>query len=135
MEGIEKECDDPNKYANQFEHEVRPNQNNEEKKEDKKEEKQEEKTIRSHISPHTKKNKQIDKKEDEENKLKSLKFFLISELLFNKKCENLFNINSTKEYYNLKEEKNQEINDKAIIKAKNLYAHFYIIILKKIMKK
>ena len=38
MEGIEKECDDPNKYANQFEHEVKPNQNNEEKKEDKKEE-------------------------------------------------------------------------------------------------
>ena len=42
MEGIEKECDDPNKYSNQFEHEVKPNQNNEEKKEDKKEEKQEE---------------------------------------------------------------------------------------------
>ena len=38
-------------------------------------EKIEEKTIRSNISPHTKKNKQIDKKEDEENKLKSLKFF------------------------------------------------------------
>lgn len=32
MEGIEKECDDPNKYSNQFEHEVKPNQNNEEKK-------------------------------------------------------------------------------------------------------
>ena len=87
-------------------------------------EKTEEKTIRSNISPHTKKNKQIDKKEDEENKLKSLKFFLISELLFNKKCENLFNINSTKEYYNIKEEKNQEINDKAIIKAKNFICSF-----------
>ena len=53
------------------------------------------------------------------NKTKTLKFFLISEILFNSKYSNLFNIKDKKEYFNLKELKNAESNENNIIKLKN----------------
>ena len=71
-----------------------------------------------------KKNKSIEKKESVEIKPTTLKFFLIMELLFNKKCEKLFNIESDKEYYNIKEQKNKNIKEKSIIKAKNFICAF-----------
>ena len=53
-----------------------------------------------------------------ENKHK-LKYFLISELLFNKKYSNLFKIKNKKGYFNIKELENPEDNENNIIKAKN----------------
>ena len=53
------------------------------------------------------------------NKKKTLKFFLISELVFNKKYSNLFNIKDKKEYFNLKELKEPKPDENNIIKAKN----------------
>ena len=53
------------------------------------------------------------------NKKKTLKFFLISELVFNKKYSNLFNIKDKKEYFNLKEIKEPKPEENNIIKAKN----------------
>ena len=50
-------------------------------------------------------------------------FFLISDLLFNKKCE-IFNIKKDKEYYNIIDIKNKDINEKTIIKAKNFICAF-----------
>ena len=55
----------------------------------------------------------------EVNKTKTLKFFLISEILFNNKYSNLFNIKDKKGYFNLKELKNAESNENNIIKVKN----------------
>ena len=85
-----------------------------------------EKTEENNIQPNNtiKKNKSIEKKESVEIKPTTLKFFLIMELLFNKKCEKLFNIESDKEYYNIKEQKNKNIKEKSIIKAKNFICSF-----------
>ena len=71
-----------------------------------------------------KQSKTLEKTESGEYKPKYLKFFLISDLLFNKNCENLFNLKNTKEYYNIEEKKNRDINDKTIIKAKNFICAF-----------
>ena len=76
---------------------------------------------KSSININSKKTTKTFEKETEENKTKTLKYFLISDLLFNKK---IFNLKNEKEYFNIKEEKNQDKNDKIIIKAKNFICGF-----------
>ena len=71
-----------------------------------------------------KQSKTLERIESGELKPKYLKFFLISDLLFNKSCENLFNLKNTKEYYNIEEKKIKDVNDKSIIKAKNFICAF-----------
>ena len=68
-----------------------------------------------------KKKNSLEKEIDEKPRLK---FFLISELIFNDKYKNLFNIESKKEYFNIKELKNPESNENIIIKAKNFISDF-----------
>ena len=86
-------------------------------------EKPEEKDVTT-VNSHKKNNKTLEKLESEEYKPESLKFFLISDLLFNKKCENIFNIKNEKEYYNIEVKKHKNVNDKSIIKAKNFICAF-----------
>ena len=66
----------------------------------------------------------LDKQESSDFTPKTLKYFLISDLLFNKKCEFLFNKKITKEYFNIDEKKSKDINEKIIIKAKNFLCDF-----------
>ena len=68
--------------------------------------------------------KNNEKLESDEIKPESLKFFLISELLFNKKYENLFNLKNSKEYYYIEEQKIKNNDNKVIIKAKNFICSF-----------
>ena len=75
----------------------------------------------SSININSKKTTKTFEKEIDEIKPKTLKFFLISDLFFN---NNLFNLKSEKEYFNIKEEKNLDKNDKIIIKAKNFICGF-----------
>ena len=49
---------------------------------------------------------------------------MISELLFNKKYENLFNLKNSKEYYYIEEQKIKNNDNKVIIKAKNFICSF-----------
>ena len=70
-----------------------------------------------------KKSKTFDKNESNNIKNPNLKFFLMSDLIFNKKCE-IFNIKKDKEYYNIKDLKNKNTNDKIVIKAKNSICAF-----------
>ena len=53
-----------------------------------------------------------------------LKFFLYSDLVFNDKFKNLFNIQNNKKYFNLKYLKNAESYENNIIKAKNFICDF-----------
>ena len=71
-----------------------------------------------------KKNKTLEKKELNDSKPKTLKYFLISDILFNKKYENLFNIKTSKEYFNIEEKKCKDVELKATIKAKNFLCDF-----------
>ena len=73
------------------------------------------------ININNKKTTKTFEKEMDETKPTTLKFFLISELLFK---NNLFNIKSEKEYFNIKEAKNLDKKDKIIIKAKNFICGF-----------
>ena len=68
----------------------------------------------------TKKNT-IDKEVD---KKPTLKFFLNSKLVFKDEYDSLFNMESKKEYFNIKELKNPESNENIIIKAKNFICDF-----------
>ena len=68
-----------------------------------------------------KKKNSLEKEFEEKPKLK---FFLISELIFNDKYKKLFNMDNKKEYFNIKELKNPESNENIIIKAKNFICDF-----------
>ena len=68
-----------------------------------------------------KKKNTLEKEIEEKPKLE---FFLISELIFNDKYKKLFNMESKKEYFNIKELKNPESNENIIIKAKNFICDF-----------
>ena len=63
-----------------------------------------------------KKDNSLDKEKDNKQKLN---FFLISQLLINKKYSNLLNMKKNKEYFYIKEIKNSDINLNNTIKAKN----------------
>ena len=72
-------------------------------------------------------NKAIRKKNTIEKELDNkprLKFFLYSDLVFNDKYKDLFNIENKKKYFNLKYLKNCEPHENNIIKAKNFICDF-----------